>query len=205
MIKLFFLLLCTLIALNSMVMPTFGAEVPSISIHTERVSLGDDQTLNLETMQFQPRKWLDIKDTVKNTELTLDEFPGTVFRWAPDKLIAIDADGVKTLIPAAFTRVIHSVFLADLNGDGLPEFCVVANIGSGISRSLIIVYDYAAGEVYELFDSTSSARLPDDYSLTMKDGQLLALTTAYMKPSIITSTGSLKIIDGELLFIKSDL
>jgi hypothetical protein len=124
----------------------------------------------------------------------LDEFPGTVFRCTGEKLTAIDADGERTLIPPAYFRMFFNVFLADINGDGLPEFCATGNGGSGINWWQIVVYDYAAGKQYELIDRHY------EYTLSMKDGQLLA-TQAEAFTHTLVKMGSLAIIDDGLAIV----
>ena len=66
-------------------------------------------------------------------DLMLDEYPGVVFSYTPERLIAKNSDGEKELFGGSdgfiFGGYIGSVFLADLNGDGTPEFCSYTNWG----------------------------------------------------------------------------
>ena len=74
-------------------------------------------------------------------------------------------------------QVLHSadqVFLADLNGDGYPELCSAGSFGSGIIDSHVVIYDFADGQKYTLWD-----RMQYDYYLSMVDGVLWARKTPY--------------------------
>jgi len=85
--------------------------------------------------------------------------------------------------------------LADLNDDGLPEFCARVMWGSGIIDERIYVCDYAAQRTYELSD-----RFNYHFSLFMKDGELVATQRvgAYSQP---IRTGKLAIIDDKLVIV----
>ena len=165
----------------------------------------DDEPISpmVSTVAFQPFMWFDfyIEDPGNNVELVIDEFPGTVFRytqdWLFDILIATDADGEKPIILEA-TGPIRNVYLADLNGDGLPEFCVTTMFGSGFIDERIYVYDYYSEKKYELSD-----RFNHHFRLLMKDGELLATqrVAAYGEP---IKTGRLALIDDELVIIDPD-
>ncbi|MCL2151894.1 MAG: hypothetical protein FWH57_02875 [Oscillospiraceae bacterium] len=164
---------------------------------------GDNQTSS-DAQTFQPRVWienLNIKlpsqNPGTNSKLVLDEFPNTVFRWTPEKITALEASGERELIPQGFTRVMNSVFLADLNGDGLPEFCATVYFGSGVGYKNVEIYDYAAGKHYEL-----PGNLPprDLYTLSLDDGQLIA-TQAELHTNKLIATGRLEIIDGALAIV----
>jgi hypothetical protein len=140
--------------------------------------------------------WFDckIENPGSSKELELNEFPGTVFLWTPSKLTATDENGNILLIPPMFTQMIWNIYLADLNGDGLPEFCATINVGSGFIDERIYVYDYAAKKSYELSD-----RFHHNYSLSLKEGKLLA-TQKDTRGQVIT-TGKLAIVDEELLIL----
>ncbi len=89
----------------------------------------------------------------------------------------------------------HSVYLADLNGDGLREVCATVTFGSGIVDSRIAVYDAASHESFEL-----SARTQYDYALTVVDGQLYVSVTPYAdQQSENAESYPLKLSDGKLV------
>lgn len=158
---------------------------------------------------FQPRVWVDSPGGLsaeKVGDLTLDEFPGTVFSCTSGKLTAIDADGEKILIPREFALGFWNIYLADLNGDGLPEFCATVSLCSGVRCYAIYVYDYAAGELYKLTNYDIEHEGPRAcHILSMKDGQLVATQEYWLYPWLNpVKTGSLAIIDGELVIIEAE-
>lgn len=153
------------------------------------LAFADDQTSLPEPQPFQPRVFA-------LGDLTLDEFPGTLFRYN-GALTAIDTKGERILIPQWFFGGIFRLYIADLNGDRLPEFCAEFCYGSGVDYRKIVVYDYAAGVTYELSDRNYK------YTLSIEDGQILATQEDWVQRSII-KTGSLAIIGGELVIISSE-
>ena len=60
----------------------------------------------------------------------------------PYNVKAIDSNGERNIISG---MPVWNVFLADLTGDGLPEFCATVSIGSGIVDERIIAYDWQQG------------------------------------------------------------
>ncbi len=142
---------------------------------------------------YEVSKWLDYFHDEKmpwegSLELRLPQYPDTVFRWTPYEVKAIDSDGEKVLFSG---MPVWNVYLADLNGDGLPEFCATVSFGSGIVDNRVIVYDYAAGKAYELAD-----RMQYDYVLSLQDGRLIVTQSEYNGPEI--ASGELALADGEL-------
>jgi beta-lactamase regulating signal transducer with metallopeptidase domain len=151
-------------------------------------------------IEGEVRVWLDYyfaKDMPWNESLTLElpEFPNTVFRWTTYEVKAIDSNGEKVIISG---MPVWNVYLADLTGDGLPEFCATVSIGSGIVDERIIVYDYATGNAYELSD-----RMKYDYALYLDNGRLMARRTNYPNmQSEPVATGEPAIVDGRLIIIE---
>ena len=177
---------------TSILLVLFIGSIPTLA-------LADDQIFSSGDQPFQPRVWIEDLSTKfpgSNTDLKLDEFPGTIFRWMPGKIAALGAGGERAIIPAGPTRLMFNVFLADLNGDGLPEFCTTISYGSGVSFWKIEVCDYSAGKLYELPDSTSR----DMVTLSMKDGQLFATQAELFSRNLI-ATGKLAIINDKLVIV----
>lgn len=94
----------------------------------------------------------------------LEEYPGVTFRWTSDQVTASDETSETTLIDG---MPVWNVFLCDLNGDGKREFCATVSWGSGVVDNHIEIYDYAARQLYLLWD-----RMEYDYALSLEDGQL---------------------------------
>ena len=105
-------------------------------------------------------------------EINLEAFPGVTFRWTPEQMAAVLEDG--EILPLYTGMPIWNVFFTDLTGDGLPELCSTLTIGSGVGDNRIVIYDYANGASYSLED-----RMEYDYSLTLKDGLLIATKQVY--------------------------
>ncbi|MCL2164099.1 MAG: hypothetical protein FWH55_06840 [Oscillospiraceae bacterium] len=58
----------------------------------------------------------------------VDKFPGVVFSWTSEKVAATDTNGIKNLF---WSTPVWNVNLADLNGDGFPEFCGTVSFERG--------------------------------------------------------------------------
>lgn len=106
------------------------------------------QTLPIPVSDFKPRQWIadhsgeqEFPNSPK--ELILDEFPGITFRWAQDMVTATNTSSENVLIRG---MPIWNVYLADLNGDGLPEFCANASIGSGIIDDTLTLFGIERAE-----------------------------------------------------------
>lgn len=62
----------------------------------------------------------------------------------------------------------HSIYLADINGDGKREFCGTITVGSGIISCPIVVYDYVDDMQYWIH-----CRMQSDFALRVADGRLV--------------------------------
>jgi len=150
----------------------------------------------------EPRKWLDYYFDEKmpwdgSLKLELPEYPGIVFQWTPYEVKAIGSSGEKTLFSG---MPIWNVYLADLTGDGLPEFCATVSFGSGIVDERIVVHDYSTGNTYDLND-----RMYYDYALYLDNGRLMVKQTKHPNPQgDVLATGELAIVDGRLTAIGID-
>lgn len=143
-----------------------------------------------QTDEANVQEWVDYlhgKDMPwdGHSDLEVTEYPDVTFRWTPDRVTAIESGKEKILFEG---MPVWNVFLTDLNGDDLPEFCSTVSIGSGIIDQRIVVYDYAAGKMYELSD-----RETFDYTLTMQDNQLIVTKSNYNAScsGVETVTGTL--------------
>lgn len=163
-----------------------------------------DDILTVSDAAYEAREWLDYSDNAwmmplpgTTLELEVPEYPDTVFRWTPDNVTAVDSDGEKELI---FGMPVWNVYLADLTGDGLPEFCATVSIGSGMIDERIIVCDYITGNAYTLSD-----RGFYDYVLFLDNGRLMVKQTKHPTSQNDTlATGELAIVDGGLTAIGID-
>lgn len=81
--------------------------------------------------------------------LTLPEFPGVTFTWTAEEVTASSGGETTRLF---WGMPVWNVYLCDLTGDGKPELCATASVGSGIIDDRVIVYDYASGTSYILAD-----------------------------------------------------
>jgi len=120
------------------------------------------------------QRWFDwwtmlVEPEETEVVLTVPEFPGVTFRVTQDQL----SDGTDVLF---WGMPIHQIYLADLNGDGKPEFCAAVSVGSGISDDRVIVFDYANRQEYDLSDRTQY-----DYRLQLRNGRLfVSRTSSYL-------------------------
>lgn len=148
-------------------------------------------------LTYVPTKWLDYYNPRgdgpipydRSIELELPEFPDTVFYWTAYEIKAVDASGERVLFDGL---PVWNVFLADLNGDWLPELCATVSFGSGIVDTRVLIYDYANDKGYDLSD-----RMYYDYSLSLVDGQLVVTQTGYNRNGV-QANGNVAIIEGEL-------
>ena len=145
-----------------------------------------------------PVKWLDSsrqfeeRATWEDTfELELPEFPGVIFTGSWVSVTATDQNGERLLFSG---MPIHDVYLADITGDGLPDFVATASSGSGIVWGHVIVYDFANDELYELSKPLVF------YDLLIENGDLIVtLAGGSMGEELI---GELAIINGELTIVR---
>jgi hypothetical protein len=151
---------------------------------------------------YVPQKVLDyFYDDAMPWESTIDfeitEFPDTKFVWTSEKIMA-DGEVLFAGMP------VWNVFLADLNGDHMPEICSTISFGSGIVDSRVAVYDYFNRQAYDLSD-----RMTFDYTLSLKDGLLIVNQIPHPggapDPNAApTATGSMAIVEGKLIAIGLD-
>ena len=144
---------------------------------------------------FEPRKWVDFYRSEEMPwttayDLMLDEFPGVLFSWTSKKVTA----GADTVIDG---MPVWNVYLADLNGDNLPELCATVSFGSGIADDRIVVYDYANGKRYQLAE-----RMVRDFRLLLKNGRLVVSShdSLYRNSIDPPTVGSIAIVNGELVY-----
>ena len=95
------------------------------------------------------------------------EFPGVSFKWTSS---GVFANGGQLY----YGMPVWSVYLTDLNGDGLREIVSEASMGSGIVDERVYAYDYADKKCYVLEN-----RFVSDFSLFIKNGELWVSETEY--------------------------
>lgn len=143
---------------------------------------------------YAPREWLNYYNNDKlpwgdSFDLELPDYPDIIFRWTPEKVTAIVHGGEKELFSG---MPVWNVYLADLTGDGLPEFCATISIGSGIVDTRVAAYDYMDDKLYQL-----SNRGCFDYALSLEGGQLIVDKTQH-------GSGA-KMVRGEPAIVKGEL
>ena len=118
--------------------------------------------------------WVDFSSTARlvrsKYEVTINAFPDTVFQYVNDQVFAIRG-GETTLL---YSYGVRNVYFCDLTGDGKPELCSMCRVGSGIVSEFIVVYDYAEGCRYMLWD-----HMKYDYALSLRNGDLYAEQYVY--------------------------
>ena len=129
-------------------------------------------------------------------EINLEAFPGVTFRWTPEQVAAVLEDG--EIRPLYSGMPIWNVFFTDLTGDGLPELCSTLTMGSGVGDNRIIIYDYANGASYSM-----EGRMEYDYSLSLKDGLLIATKQAFSndKKGEVVESGYLAYLNNTLQIV----
>jgi hypothetical protein len=141
-------------------------------------------------IKYTPEMWFDRFSAAEQLQqgiqaLTLPAFPNTTFRFIDEKVTANN----KILFSG---MPIWNVYLADLTNDGKPELCATIGLGSGIVDSRIIVYDYTAGNTYQLAD-----RMHYDYYLSLDDEKLIVTQTNFMEDQPLASA-ELQLVNGEI-------
>ncbi|MDR3072312.1 MAG: hypothetical protein LBU41_02345 [Clostridiales Family XIII bacterium] len=167
----------------------------------------DESNMTSGSSQYEAREWInddydqdnDLQEN-KNIERKLPEFPDATFQVREkqsffEELTVTDASGEKSLFQG---MPILNVYLADLTGDGLPDFCATVAMGSGVIDTHVLVYDYAADKEYLLED-----RMVYDYALSLIDARLIVSQSSWESGEEL-ATGDLAIIDGELVGIGID-
>ena len=136
-------------------------------------------------------KWFDyyhvsvFYDEVQTIKLA--EFPNVVFHCDRSNVTA-ESGRYETVMFSG--NPVDAVYLSDLTGDGLPEFCSMVCIGYGIIDERIIVYDYVSKTEYKLSD-----RFRSNYFLTLEDGSLIATQVPFEGETV---SGKLALLNGEL-------
>lgn len=133
--------------------------------------------------------WFDnyMKSYNELQSIEMEEFPNTVFYYNGLNVTA-DKEGENVLIGG---MPVQNVYLSDLTGDGLPEFCATVSYGSGIINDEIVVCDYASKTAYKLSDRGNY-----DYFLKMEDGSLIVNQVPYGGGE--TVSGKLALFNGEI-------
>ncbi len=86
----------------------------------------------------------------EETAFFIEGLPEVQFVWNPYEVKAVDTSGNEEVLFGGMP--VWSVYLTDLNGDGLREICSDVSFGSGIIDDHVVAYDYAAKKLYALSD-----------------------------------------------------
>ncbi len=136
---------------------------------------GEESSLPVE--KLYPRGNKDVEDILElndNFEFTIPELSESSFKLEKGVL---SRDG-ETLLQG---YPVHSIYLTDLNGDGVCEICAEYSAGSGIVDMNIFVYDPKAKESYKL-----DAAANEEYVLTLENGVLGYKHCVYSSSGITT-------------------
>jgi hypothetical protein len=150
-----------------------------------------DEYLGITTIpKYTAMKWLDYYQDDKmpwdsSMDLTLPEYPDVTFTWTSEKVTANSVEFI-------WGMPVWNVYLTDLTNDGKPEICATVSIGSGISDTRVIVYDYVDGKEYQLAD-----RMTYDYYLSFEDGKVMVKQCEYRQGKALV-TSELKLVNGEI-------
>lgn len=146
---------------SSAVSNTSGSNNSSDSSESN-VFTGEETGLPAE--KIYPRNNDDIERILEINDdfsFTMHEFPNDKFRLEKGTLYKGD-------LILYSGQPIHSLYLADLNGDGRREICSDVSIGlSGVVDMHIVAFDVASGSLYSLSGSTDS-----EYHITFEDGKI---------------------------------
>ena len=142
----------------------------------------------------------DTYPTSTELEMELPEFPGVRFHYNSGQVWAENENGNTILVSG---MPVWNVFFTDLTGDGLPEGCATVSYGSGIIDTHVVVFDYAEGKEYTLWE-----RGEYDYALHLENGTLICDKWEYPDGEIIES-GPLMLVhavggDGQRLEINTE-
>ena len=121
----------------------------------------------------------EVADFPQNLEARNPAFPGVTFRCNGYEMKAEDDMGETVLFSG---MPIWNACFTDVTGDGLPDVCATVSFGSGMVDTHVVVYDYANGQEYTLWD-----RGIFDYWLRVEDGKLLCDQKPYMDTSVLAS------------------
>lgn len=135
---------------------------------------------------------------------TMPEFAGVTFQLSPSeggqslrRLTATENGETKEL--CGFYKLIN-LYLSDVNGDGIRDFCASVAVGSGIEDLRITVFDLANQKDYTL-----AARMEYDYWLCASGSTLIVRRCPYSHRSEDalqeTVLGTLAIAEEQLVFV----
>lgn len=149
-------------------------------------------------------KWFDyfgVPDEILwdgSLEIKLPEFPDVTFRWT---YATVEAVVGSESIPLYDGMPIWNTYFCDLTGDGLPELCSTVSFGSGLVDNHIVIYDYANGASYSLWD-----RGIFDYALRQdaSNGQLYVDKSSHTGGGVVAS-GRLVIQDDRLVILGQNM
>lgn len=105
---------------------------------------------------------------------SVPEYGGVEFKWSSDK---VSANGEELF----WGMPVWSVYLADLNGDGLREIVSCASFGSGIVDERIYAYDYSGKQLYIL-----QSRFNSNFTLFMNNGEVWVRECKYASGDVIS-------------------
>ena len=153
-----------------------------VEVENVEVRIADEINSVIEWFDY-----LENPDEMKwdgNLEIGLTEFPDVTFRWTSGEMLAVK-DGESTSLYTGMP--IWNTYFCDLSGDGLPDLCSTISWGSGMIDNRVIIYDYANGASYELYD-----RGYFDFTLRFNeaDGYLYVDKTKYNTDELV-ETGRL--------------
>ncbi len=151
-----------------------------LMIATLLIGCGKDNSNQKKT--FASFKWFDayLGDTLENREISLSEFPGTVFHSYfrktrfeyelindyPIQVVYTEKNDEELFLFEGCP--VKSIYFCDLNGDGKPEICsTVSDLDSEIIYDYCIIYDYANNEKVIFRDNNAY------YRLSLKDNSLI--------------------------------
>ena len=139
-------------------------------------------------------KWFDYTENPSamddESTINLPIYPDVTFSYNQAQIIASKPFDTSELTDHTILITgmpIWNAYFADLTGDDYPEICATYTFGSGIIDSRIIIYDYAKGVSYELYD-----RGYFDFTLRLNeaDGYLYVDKTKYNTDELV-ETGRL--------------
>ena len=134
-------------------------------------------------------KWVDYSDSYPEAgtlETERPEFPGVIFQYTSGQVTAIHGSSTTVLVSG---MSIWNVYFSDLTGDGKPEVCATVSFGSGLIDTHVVVFDYANGQEYLLWDRGVS-----EYALHLENGRLICDKWGYPDGEI-TESGELILVD----------
>ena len=143
------------------------------------------------TPAYVPKMLFEYKDgDYQEHDIEIPEFPNVKFHFSRNWRTCMMVDG-KSIITRPMVMSIRDVYLADLNGDGLPEICVLGYEGSGMPSTAVIVYDVHNEEFYMHYPKRDPI-----WKFDIKDGKLVVIKQEYNK---LDEEAPLTIVDGEIV------